>query len=220
MALGLDDDELDYFSKTLEKKDLCTLRMIHYPPCIDYQETENDEKDSKDEVAIRVGEHTDFGIFTFLFIHDFQDDSSLGFQIKNPFSSNETNNDEDNNNNKRSSGEWNDVVFDKNSLSILLEENNEGKESSSSSSCPIIVNTGALMARWTNDLWKATMHRVIVSPKAFNSHRYTIAAFFDPDKDTLCSVHPKFVADGQEPKYEPINSFDYLLMKLKEAQEG
>lgn len=75
MALGLDDDELDYFSKTLEKKDLCTLRMIHYPPCLDYQETENDEKDSKDEVAIRVGEHT--GKYVYYVVHNFTEKKPL-----------------------------------------------------------------------------------------------------------------------------------------------
>lgn len=193
LALGL---ERDYFSKTLNVMDLSTLRMLHYPPC------DNDIADASldpnSSCAIRVGEHTDFGLFTFLFIHDFHDHSSLGLQTKNP----------DCDGSLMPSSCWDDVVFDVESLKLI-----EGDKS-----CAVIVNTGALMARWTNDVWKATAHRVVVSPKAFSSHRYSMAMFFDPDKETVCSVHPHFVKKGEEPKYPDIKSIDYLLMKLKEAQ--
>jgi len=191
LAPGLEED---YFSKTLDIMDLCTLRMLHYPPC-GSNAVIHDVSQGPDDAAcaIRVGEHTDFGIFTFLFINDFQDKSSLGLQVKDPHG-----------------GEngWNDVVFDAKSLQTI--ENDE--------TCAIIVNIGALMARWTNDVWTATAHRVIVSPNAFSSHRYSIAMFFDPDKEVLCSVHPNFVPSGEKPKYPDIKSLDFLLMKLREAQ--
>jgi isopenicillin N synthase-like dioxygenase len=49
-----------------------------------------------------------------------------------------------------------------------------------------LVNTGALLARWTNDVWRATAHRVIVPDAAAARHdRYSIAAFFDPDSVRL-----------------------------------
>ena len=48
----------------------------------------------------------------------------------------------------------------------------------------------------------------------------SIAAFFDPDKDEICQVNEKFLSDGEEPKYEPISSIDYLTMKIKEAQKS
>ncbi len=185
LALGL---EQDYFSKTLDVMDLCTLRMLHYPPC----DRDIANAGLHSTSAIRVGEHTDFGIFTFLFIHDFHNDSSLGLQIKNP-------GDENN---------WYDVVFDNESLRLINHDE----------TCAVIVNTGALMARWTNNVWTATAHRVIVSPKSFSCHRYSIAMFFDPDKETVCSVHPNFVEDGEKPKYPDIKSLDFLLMKLREAQ--
>ena len=60
VALGL---ESDYFLKTLERLDLCTCRFLHYPPC----EPPNYSGVLKKE-AIRVGEHTDFGAFTFLLL--------------------------------------------------------------------------------------------------------------------------------------------------------
>ena len=57
-----------------------------------------------------------------------------------------------------------------------------------------IVNTGALLARWTNDFWRATAHRVIVpDAAAAASPRYSIAAFFDPDSDAEVAVHPLVV---------------------------
>lgn len=82
-----------------------------------------------------------------------------------------------------------------------------------------IINTGALLARWTNDIWRATAHRVIVAnAEEALSDRYSIACFFDPDKDFLIEVHPSFVRKGAKPKYEPITAIDYVLGKLREAQ--
>jgi isopenicillin N synthase-like dioxygenase len=207
-ALGL-EFERDYFSKTLSTMDLCTLRMLHYPPC---PRDEIDDGSNNITNSIRVGEHTDFGIFTFLFVNDFHDESSHGLQVKaveggdlNSFTSS-----------PNTSGKdfylegWNDVTFDQDMLRTI--DNDE--------TCAVIVNTGALMARWTNDTWRATAHRVIVSSaQARLSHRYSIAMFFDPDKETICSVHPKLIEEnGSVAKYPPIKSLDYLMMKLKEAQ--
>lgn len=77
----------------------------------------------------------------------------------------------------------------------------------------LIVNTGALLARWTNDEWKATAHRVIVSDaEAAARSRYSIACFIDPDSDATVEVHPRYGADT---RYKPIKSMDYLLMKLE-----
>lgn len=196
-AMALDLEE-DYFSNTLTDMDLCTLRLLHYPPCDESDQTPQTGKESN-ECAIRVGEHTDFGIFTFLFVHDYHDESSLGLQVK-AVEGGEIDHSDNN--------VWNDIQFDQESLEIIDQDD----------TAALIVNTGALMARWTNDVWRATAHRVIVSPKSFSSHRYSIAMFVDPDKETVCSVHPKFVNDGEEPKYPPIKSIDYLLMKLREAQ--
>ena len=241
-ALGF---ETDYFVKTLSAMDLCTLRMLHYPPCDDIVNDGNNDNDNNSDydkskstsMAIRVGEHTDFGIFTFLFVRDFQDSSSHGLQVKaveggdlgttngkrkgkggnnnsehlkfqKKVITNEDGDDDDNHAFYLEG--WNDVVFDKETIQNITSDE----------SCAVIVNTGALMARWTNDIWRATAHRVIVpTAEARLSHRYSIAMFFDPDRETDCSVHPKLIEEsGGKVKYEPIKSIDYLLMKLNEAQ--
>lgn len=205
VALGLD---LDFFSKTLEEMDLCTMRMLHYPP-LDGLDNEELTRlcDDGTSHAIRLGEHTDFGIFTFLFIHQYDNDSSLGLQVK-PVEGSDLHTQKDSAFYKQG---WNDVVFDKDAL----EEMNQDV------TCSLIVNTGALMARWTNDVWRATAHRVVIpldNTIARLSHRYSIAMFFDPDSSTVCSVHPKLVAQGGSVKYEPIGSLEYLMMKISEAQ--
>eukprot|EP00934_Nitzschia_sp_Nitz4_P002342 Nitzschia sp. Nitz4//scaffold97_size77645//51641//52798//NITZ4_005523-RA/size77645-processed-gene-0.44-mRNA-1//1//CDS//3329560671//2342//frame0 len=200
IALGLDTE---YFSSTLSSMDLCTMRSLHYPPC---------PADVSDETnagsAIRVGEHTDFGLYTFLFVHDAHDKSSLGLQMKSiqgadlGCASNVQRDDE-----VFVTG-WKDVVFADSVLETLEKDETSWA----------LVNTGALMARWTNDVWRATAHRVVVHPEAREHDRYSIACFVDPDASTLCTVHPKFVPEGEEPKYPPITSAEYLKMKLGEAQ--
>lgn len=207
IALGF---EPDYFAKTLTDMDCCTLRMLHYPPCEEDVSHIDDMEDTTE--AIRVGEHTDFGIFTFLFVHDFDNASSHGLQVRAVEGSDlsgDNSSDIIKDETFYKEG-WNDVVFD--------QETTE--EIKTDESCTVIVNTGALMARWTNDIWRATAHRVIVSStQAKLSHRYSIAMFFDPDGETICSVHPKLVEEsGGHVKYEPIKCIDYLMMKLKEAQ--
>jgi len=95
----------------------------------------------------------------------------------------------------------------------VLDESNWNDETAVA-----IVNTGALLDRWTNDVWRATAQRVIASPKAMTFSRFIIACFIDPDKETICEVHDKFVPPGEKPKYPPVTSLENLQMKLREAQ--
>lgn len=82
-----------------------------------------------------------------------------------------------------------------------------------------LVNTGALTARWTNDVWRATEHRVVVpDADSAKGHRFSIAFFFDPDAATLVEVHKKFCTEGLPPRYEPITAEDYLTSLLKMTQ--
>jgi len=82
-----------------------------------------------------------------------------------------------------------------------------------------LVNTGALLARWTNVVWKATAHRVIVpSAEVAAAHRYSIACFIDPDSDAPIVVDERFVPAGEAPRYPPTTGLAFLLMKLREAQ--
>ncbi|CAJ1341055.1 unnamed protein product [Effrenium voratum] len=70
----------------------------------------------------------------------------------------------------------------------------------------LLLNTGAMLARWCNDRVKATPHRVVPTC----SERFSIAFFCDPDRGELVEVLPEFT-QGTKPLYEPI---------LAEASQG
>lgn len=92
----------------------------------------------------------------------------------------------------------------------------------------VLVNTGQLMARWTNDAWRATAHRVIVpNAEVAMSHRYSIACFCDPDIDTMIETLPSFVSKGEQSRYpQPVEACEYKrhlaakLLKIPITESG
>lgn len=186
LALGL---ERDYFARSLSRLDLCTLRFLHYPPCDMPSEAAVDGTSA----PIRVGEHTDFGAYTFLLLGE----GAQGLQIK-PVVGGEVGG--------SAGGEvggWIDAVLPARPPGTVAA----------------VVNTGALMARWTNDHWRATAHRVIVpTAEVAAAHRYSIACFIDPDAEAPVAVDERFVRPGEAPRYGPTTGLEFLLMKLREAQ--
>lgn len=63
------------------------------------------------------------------------------------------------------------------------------------SCCPpgaMLVNLGSLMTRWTNTLWKSTLHRVtnLAAHKQHSSRRLSMAFFHKPAYDALIQVLP------------------------------
>ncbi len=78
-----------------------------------------------------------------------------------------------------------------------------------------IVNIGDLMARWTNDRWVSTMHRVVGSADGGWRRRRSIAFFHLPNWDASITCLPSCVADGDEPKYPPVVSGPYLMQKFR-----
>jgi isopenicillin N synthase-like dioxygenase len=65
----------------------------------------------------------------------------------------------------------------------------------------LLVNTGNLMVRWTNDEYLSTKHRVI---NTNNVDRYSIPVFFGPSGDALIEVLPTCQTPQRPPLYEPI----------------
>ncbi|WP_108661111.1 isopenicillin N synthase family dioxygenase [Acuticoccus kandeliae] len=74
-----------------------------------------------------------------------------------------------------------------------------------------ILNIGDILARWTNDRFNSTPHRVV--NKSHEKDRYSIGMFFDPNLDTMIETLPQF-ADLQPGKYPPIRYGDYFTMRL------
>ncbi|BCG89113.1 2OG-Fe(II) oxygenase [Mesorhizobium sp. 113-3-9] len=80
-----------------------------------------------------------------------------------------------------------------------------------------VINIGDLMARWTNDRWVSTVHRVVNPPadEGGKDRRQSMAFFHQPNWDAEIKVLHACLADGEAPKYEPVRSGPYLMGKFK-----
>ncbi|KFA68839.1 hypothetical protein S40285_01151 [Stachybotrys chlorohalonatus IBT 40285] len=81
----------------------------------------------------------------------------------------------------------------------------------------VVVNAGDLLARWSNDTIKSTIHRVVEPPsKGSDTYppRYSIAYFCNPNFKSHIEAIPGTYATEAEKKYEGINSGDYLVQRL------
>lgn len=75
----------------------------------------------------------------------------------------------------------------------------------------LVINSGDLLGRWTNDRFKSNPHRVVNSS---GRERLSIAVFADPDFDTV--IEP-VVQPGEAAKYGPVACGDYILGRLDRA---
>ncbi|CAL9037993.1 unnamed protein product [Musa banksii] len=74
-----------------------------------------------------------------------------------------------------------------------------------------IVNVGDLLERWTNCLFRSTLHRVL----AIGKDRYSVAFFLDPNPDCLVECLESCCSDSHPPRFPPIRSGDYLKERLR-----
>lgn len=75
----------------------------------------------------------------------------------------------------------------------------------------LVVNIGDMLARWTNDRYRSTPHRVVASP---NQHRISIPYFVNPAASTMVTCIPSCVAPDRPARYEPIRAGDYLAARI------
>jgi isopenicillin N synthase-like dioxygenase len=80
----------------------------------------------------------------------------------------------------------------------------------------LLVNLGDLLAEWTNDTWRSTLHRVVPPPRnAGGPVRRRSAAFFhDGNHDALIECLATCVSDDNPAKYPPVLAGDHLMAKL------
>lgn len=75
-----------------------------------------------------------------------------------------------------------------------------------------IINIGDLMARWTNDKWVSTLHRVVNPPTQAGaaSRRQSLVFFHNPNYDAEIVCLPGCVQPGIDAKYPPTTSGEHL----------
>ena len=72
----------------------------------------------------------------------------------------------------------------------------------------LVINIGDLMARWTNEQFKSTPHRVI---NRSGRERLSIAVFVDPNYETM--VVP-ICRNGEPPQHDPVTCGDYIVSRF------
>ena len=77
-----------------------------------------------------------------------------------------------------------------------------------------VINIGDMLARWSNDLFVSTPHRVV---NASGRERYSIPMFYDPDFDTVVECLPNCSSAANPPKYPRTIAGEYITAKYDDA---
>lgn len=101
-------------------------------------------------------------------------------------------------------------------LTMLLQDDNGGLQVRDAGNSwlhakPIpgtfVFNIGDAIARWTNDLYRSTVHRVVnVSGKS----RYSIPFFYSGNADHLLECIPSCLSPGETPKYPTVTVAEHM----------
>ena len=82
-----------------------------------------------------------------------------------------------------------------------------------------VINIGDLMARWTNDRWHSTLHRVVDPPDslAAAARRQSMPYFQNANWSATISCLPTCLEPGEEPRYEPVLAGPHLMSKFRRS---
>jgi isopenicillin N synthase-like dioxygenase len=81
-----------------------------------------------------------------------------------------------------------------------------------------VVNLGDMMARWTNERWASTLHRVVNPPLGMaQSRRLSIGMFVHPNYDQRIECVPTCLAPGEKPRHAPISAGEHIQRKIERS---
>ena len=82
----------------------------------------------------------------------------------------------------------------------------------------VVINTGDLISRWSNDFFKSTPHRVVPRPAAMKNGRLSIAFFSDPDPEVIIETFPNCITPENPRKYSPITAGEHIQRRIIASQ--
>ena len=83
----------------------------------------------------------------------------------------------------------------------------------------LVINIGDMLQRLTNGVLRSTSHRVVnPAPERASHARYSMPFFLHFRPDFMIEALPGTVPAGEEPKWPPISSHDYLQERLREIK--
>lgn len=93
----------------------------------------------------------------------------------------------------------------------------------------VVVNTGDLLARWSNDTLRSTLHRVVAPstskisnadiPEGMAPARQSIAFFCNPNFDAVIESLPACVSASKPNIYPPVTTEQYIVRRLAETYD-
>ena len=88
----------------------------------------------------------------------------------------------------------------------------------------IVINAADLLARWSNDVLRSTLHRVVAPPsqplndfESVTPKRQSIAFFCNPNFNAEISCLPHCFGPGNPKKYDPVTTEEYIVRRLRET---
>ena len=66
----------------------------------------------------------------------------------------------------------------------------------------LVINVGDMLQVWSNDLYRAPLHRVLANAKV---GRFSAPYFFNPAYETDCAPMAELLDDAHPPRYSPVN---------------
>ena len=83
----------------------------------------------------------------------------------------------------------------------------------------LVINIGDMLQRLTNGVLRSTSHRVVnPTPDRASHARYSMPFFLHFRPDFMIEALPGTVPPGEQPKWPPISSHDYLQERLREIK--
>jgi len=84
-----------------------------------------------------------------------------------------------------------------------------------------VINVGDLMARWTNERWQSTLHRVDNPSRDLtgSTQRLSMVAFTGPNEHWEVAGLPSCIGPDNPSRFPPVRAGDYIHAKIKASME-